>query len=193
MWFVLFQFEESYNAMLAAFDLFDYLSDGYISRVDFRRVLQEFGLNISVTDLDNFLARWGQHKGLYALESSLFLAGLMLKCGFCFSPLPMNLCIYLHMFLCKRQSHKIMFSWTSRIWNIHEHWSPFVNMIIVPQFMDIKHSIFNSHLLVQMILFVYYTTQYSWEHHWYSRFSFRIIVYTMYYLASNCVRVSWYI
>ena len=57
IWFVLFQFEESYNAMLAAFDLFDYLSDGYISRVDFRRVLQEFGLNISVTDLDNFLAR----------------------------------------------------------------------------------------------------------------------------------------
>jgi Ca2+-binding EF-hand superfamily protein len=43
--------------MATAFDLFDYLSDGYISRVDFRRVLQEFGLNISVTDLDNFLAR----------------------------------------------------------------------------------------------------------------------------------------
>lgn len=57
------QFEESYNAMLSAFDLFDYLSDGYISRVDFRRVLQEFGLNISVTDLDNFLARWGVNDG----------------------------------------------------------------------------------------------------------------------------------
>lgn len=54
-----FRFEESYNAMFSAFDLFDYLSDGYISRVDFRRVLQEFGLNISVTDLDNFLARNG--------------------------------------------------------------------------------------------------------------------------------------
>uniref|UniRef100_K1QIE8 EF-hand calcium-binding domain-containing protein 6 n=1 Tax=Magallana gigas TaxID=29159 RepID=K1QIE8_MAGGI len=54
-----YEFEESYNAMLSAFDLFDYLSDGYISRVDFRRVLQEFGLNISVTDLDNFLARNG--------------------------------------------------------------------------------------------------------------------------------------
>ncbi|XP_062588378.1 EF-hand calcium-binding domain-containing protein 6-like isoform X3 [Saccostrea cucullata] len=54
-----YRFEESYNAMLAAFDLFDYLSDGYIARVDFRRVLQEFGLNISVTDLDNFLARHG--------------------------------------------------------------------------------------------------------------------------------------
>ena len=144
MWFVLFQFEESYNAMLAAFDLFDYLSDGYISRVDFRRVLQEFGLNISVTDLDNFLARWEQHKGLNALESSLFLAGSMLKRGFCFSPLPMNLCIYLNIFLCRRQSHKIMFCWTSRIWIIHEHWSPFVNMIIIPQVVDIKHSIFNS-------------------------------------------------
>ncbi|XP_061176941.1 EF-hand calcium-binding domain-containing protein 6-like [Saccostrea echinata] len=54
-----YRFEESYNAMLAAFDLFDYLSDGYIARVDFRRVLQEFGLNISVTDLDNFLAGHG--------------------------------------------------------------------------------------------------------------------------------------
>lgn len=54
-----YRFEESYNAMLSAFDLFDYLSDGYISRVDFRRVLQEFGLNISVTDFDNFLARNG--------------------------------------------------------------------------------------------------------------------------------------
>ena len=154
IWFVLFQFEESYNAMLAAFDLFDYLSDGYISRVDFRRVLQEFGLNISVTDLDNFLARWEQHKGLYALESSLFVAGLMLKCGFCFSPLLMNLCIYLHMFWCRRQSHKIMFSWTIRIWNIHDHWSPFVNMIIIPQVMDIKHSIVNSHDLTCTL---YYT------------------------------------
>lgn len=54
-----YEFEESYNAMFSAFDLLDYLSDGYISRVDFRRVLQEFGLNISVTDLDNFLARNG--------------------------------------------------------------------------------------------------------------------------------------
>ncbi|XP_056013597.1 EF-hand calcium-binding domain-containing protein 6-like isoform X9 [Ostrea edulis] len=54
-----YRFEESYNAMATAFDLFDYLSDGYISRVDFRRVLQEFGLNVSVTDLDNFLARNG--------------------------------------------------------------------------------------------------------------------------------------
>ncbi|XP_052088418.1 EF-hand calcium-binding domain-containing protein 6-like isoform X17 [Mytilus californianus] len=52
-----YRFEESYNAILTAFELFDHLSDGYISRVDFRRVLQEFGFNISITDLDHFLSR----------------------------------------------------------------------------------------------------------------------------------------
>lgn len=52
-----YRFEESYNAMLTAFELFDHLNDGYISRVDFRKVLQEFGFNISITDLDNFLSR----------------------------------------------------------------------------------------------------------------------------------------
>ncbi|XP_052088410.1 uncharacterized protein LOC127725466 isoform X12 [Mytilus californianus] len=51
-----YRFEESYNAILTAFELFDHLSDGYISRVDFRRVLQEFGFNISITDLDHFLS-----------------------------------------------------------------------------------------------------------------------------------------
>lgn len=54
---ICFQFEESYNAILTAFELFDHLSDGYISRVDFRRVLQEFGFNISISDLDHFLSR----------------------------------------------------------------------------------------------------------------------------------------
>jgi len=44
--------------MLTAFELFDYLSDGYISRVDFRKVLQEFGFNVSITDLDHFLSRY---------------------------------------------------------------------------------------------------------------------------------------
>ncbi|VDI48256.1 Hypothetical predicted protein [Mytilus galloprovincialis] len=52
-----YRFEESYNAILTAFELFDHLSDGYISRVDFRRVLQEFGFNISISDLDHFLSR----------------------------------------------------------------------------------------------------------------------------------------
>ncbi|CAG2220170.1 unnamed protein product [Mytilus edulis] len=51
-----YRFEESYNAILTAFELFDHLSDGYISRVDFRRVLQEFGFNISISDLDHFLS-----------------------------------------------------------------------------------------------------------------------------------------
>ncbi|XP_060080227.1 uncharacterized protein LOC132559610 [Ylistrum balloti] len=54
-----YRFEESYNAMLTACQLFDYLSDNYISRIDFRRCLQEFGFNVTVTDLDNFLARIG--------------------------------------------------------------------------------------------------------------------------------------
>jgi len=44
--------------MLTAFELFDYLNDGYISRVDFRKVLQEFGFNVSITDLDHFLSRY---------------------------------------------------------------------------------------------------------------------------------------
>ncbi|KAK3096739.1 hypothetical protein FSP39_002809 [Pinctada imbricata] len=52
-------FEESYNALMAACELFDYLGDEYISRVDFRRVLQEFGFNISMTNLDGFLSKNG--------------------------------------------------------------------------------------------------------------------------------------
>ncbi|KAJ8314913.1 hypothetical protein KUTeg_007063 [Tegillarca granosa] len=54
-----YRFEESYNALSTAFNLFDQLEDGYIARLDFRRVLQEFGLNSSVTDLDYFLSRIG--------------------------------------------------------------------------------------------------------------------------------------
>ncbi|XP_069136639.1 EF-hand calcium-binding domain-containing protein 6-like isoform X4 [Argopecten irradians] len=54
-----YRFEESYNALLTACQLFDYLSDNYISRIDFRRCLQEFGFNVTVTELDNFLARIG--------------------------------------------------------------------------------------------------------------------------------------
>ena len=53
-----FQFEESYNALQTAFQLFDYMSDGYISRVDFRRCLQEFGFSVKMTEIDNFLTRY---------------------------------------------------------------------------------------------------------------------------------------
>lgn len=51
------QFEESYQAMLTAFQLFDFLNDGYVSKIDFRRVLTEFGLNIAPTELDYFLKK----------------------------------------------------------------------------------------------------------------------------------------
>ncbi|KAK3602964.1 hypothetical protein CHS0354_016772 [Potamilus streckersoni] len=54
-----YKFEESYNAMLTAFQLFDFMNDSYIARVDFRRVLQEFGFVISVSELENFLNRCG--------------------------------------------------------------------------------------------------------------------------------------
>ncbi|KAL3881789.1 hypothetical protein ACJMK2_028182, partial [Sinanodonta woodiana] len=54
-----YKFEESYNAMLTAFQLFDFMNDSYIARVDFRRVLQEFGFVISVSELENFFNRCG--------------------------------------------------------------------------------------------------------------------------------------
>ena len=53
-----FQFEEAYQAMLTAFQLFDFLNDGYISKIDFRRVLTEFGLSISPSELDYFLKKY---------------------------------------------------------------------------------------------------------------------------------------
>ena len=44
--------------MLTAFQLFDFLNDGYISKIDFRRVLTEFGLSISPSELDYFLKKY---------------------------------------------------------------------------------------------------------------------------------------
>lgn len=32
------------------------MNDGYVARVDFRRILNEFGFNIDAIDLDSFLA-----------------------------------------------------------------------------------------------------------------------------------------
>ncbi|KAL5020755.1 hypothetical protein ScPMuIL_002162 [Solemya velum] len=54
-----YKFEEPYNSLNAGFQLFDELSDGYIGRSDFRRVLKEFGFSISVPDMDYFLSRCG--------------------------------------------------------------------------------------------------------------------------------------
>lgn len=52
------QFEETYQAMLTAFQLFDFLNDSFISKIDFRRVLMEFGFNIAPAELDHFLKRY---------------------------------------------------------------------------------------------------------------------------------------
>ncbi|XP_052243063.1 EF-hand calcium-binding domain-containing protein 6-like isoform X3 [Dreissena polymorpha] len=54
-----FKFEETYQAMLTAFQLFDFLNDSFISKIDFRRVLMEFGFNIAPAELDHFLKRNG--------------------------------------------------------------------------------------------------------------------------------------
>ncbi|GFO40259.1 EF-hand calcium-binding domain-containing protein 6 [Plakobranchus ocellatus] len=54
-----YQFEETYRNLQSAFRLFDFMGDGYVARVDFRRVLREFGFDISAVDLDAFLARAG--------------------------------------------------------------------------------------------------------------------------------------
>ena len=53
------QFEDTYRNLQSAFRLFDFMGDGYVAKVDFRRVLKEFGFDISAVDLDAFLARAG--------------------------------------------------------------------------------------------------------------------------------------
>ncbi|XP_012942341.1 uncharacterized protein LOC101857081 [Aplysia californica] len=53
------QFEETYRNLQSAFKLFDFMSDGYVARIDFRRVLREFGYDIAAVDLDAFLGRAG--------------------------------------------------------------------------------------------------------------------------------------
>ncbi|XP_064600141.1 EF-hand calcium-binding domain-containing protein 6-like isoform X2 [Liolophura sinensis] len=54
---LIFRFEEPYNLMLAAFQLFDHKKRGYVSKIDFRRVLLEFGYNVPLTELDVFFMR----------------------------------------------------------------------------------------------------------------------------------------
>ncbi|ESO93361.1 hypothetical protein LOTGIDRAFT_232762 [Lottia gigantea] len=53
------KYEEPYSVMLEAFQLFDYLDDGLISKIDFRRVLKEFGFPIAATELEVFLRSVG--------------------------------------------------------------------------------------------------------------------------------------
>ena len=51
------QFEENYNEIIEGFKVLDFLSDGFISRIDFKLVLEEFGLKCQSTDLEHFLAK----------------------------------------------------------------------------------------------------------------------------------------
>ncbi len=52
-----FQFDEPYNVFLMGCKCFDFLDDGFVSRIDFRQVLREFGLPTSAIDLEYFLSR----------------------------------------------------------------------------------------------------------------------------------------
>lgn len=53
------QFEETFRNLHSAFRLFDFMNDGYIAKIDFRRVLREFGFQIAAIDLDSFFKRIG--------------------------------------------------------------------------------------------------------------------------------------
>lgn len=50
-------FEEPYRDMEQGFKCFDFLSDGFISRIDFKKVFEAFGFRISAMDFDTFLSR----------------------------------------------------------------------------------------------------------------------------------------
>lgn len=49
------QFETRYQSMLMAFKLFDLSHDGQVMRVDFRRVLAEFGFPLTAVGLMDVL------------------------------------------------------------------------------------------------------------------------------------------
>ena len=51
------QFEESYNAMLEGFKVVDFLGDAFISKVDFKQVLEEFGISCTSLELEGFFAQ----------------------------------------------------------------------------------------------------------------------------------------
>ncbi|XP_074662957.1 uncharacterized protein LOC141915362 [Tubulanus polymorphus] len=54
-----YKFEEGYNSMMKTFEYFDVVNEDLIPRIDFRRILREYGFPISATDLEGFLARIG--------------------------------------------------------------------------------------------------------------------------------------
>jgi Ca2+-binding EF-hand superfamily protein len=51
------EFEEWYNALELGLQCFDFLADGYICRVDLKRVLDEFKLPIGAMELELFLSK----------------------------------------------------------------------------------------------------------------------------------------
>ena len=51
------QFEEPYNTLLQGLQCFDFLGDGFIARIDFKRVLKEFKLPVQAIELEYFMAR----------------------------------------------------------------------------------------------------------------------------------------
>ena len=53
------QFEEPYQALLLGMQCFDFMQDGHIARVDFQKVLAEFGFSVGAMDLEYFMSRWG--------------------------------------------------------------------------------------------------------------------------------------
>ncbi|GFR87562.1 EF-hand calcium-binding domain-containing protein 6 [Elysia marginata] len=54
-----YKLEDTYRNLQSAFRLFDFMGDGYVAKIDFRRVLKEFGFDIPAVDLDAFLGRAG--------------------------------------------------------------------------------------------------------------------------------------
>ena len=51
------QLEEPFNSMLQGLQCFDFLGDGYIARIDFKRVLEEFKLPVQAIELESFMSR----------------------------------------------------------------------------------------------------------------------------------------
>ncbi|KAK7480725.1 hypothetical protein BaRGS_00027986, partial [Batillaria attramentaria] len=55
-----YKFEGRYHNMCQAFKLFDISEDGYVMRIDFRRVLAEFGFPLTALELGHFVSSIGQ-------------------------------------------------------------------------------------------------------------------------------------
>ena len=54
----LLQFEEPFTSIIKGLQCFDFLGDGYIARIDFKKVLEEFKFPVQATELENFMTRY---------------------------------------------------------------------------------------------------------------------------------------